>query len=118
MSAAVISNPRGLTVHAHRTADRYYPARHVIGHHTCVAVLLHFVAKWPHRSANRSEVEDAARSLGAEVVEVDVDADPDKVKAYNVLNVPAVAVQSAPNNQAVGAFPSEKLIERLRPHVR
>jgi thioredoxin-like negative regulator of GroEL len=91
-----------------------------IGHYASVPVLLHFVAKWsaPICEPHRQEVEEAARSLGAEVVQVDVDDDPNMVRAYDVLNVPAIAVEGAPERLIVGAFPSSALAERLRPFVR
>jgi thioredoxin-like negative regulator of GroEL len=85
-----------------------------------VPVLLHFVAKWsaPICEPHREEVAEAARSLGAEVVEVDVDTDPEIVRTYDVLNVPAVAVEGSPQSLVVGAHPSTVLIERLRAFVR
>jgi thioredoxin-like negative regulator of GroEL len=84
-----------------------------------VVVLLHFVAPWASAicDPHRREVAEAARALGAEVVEVDYDDDPEPVRTFGVPNIPAVAIEGSPGSLIVGAFPSEVMIERLRPFV-
>jgi hypothetical protein len=81
------------------------------------ATLLHFVATWaePICAPHRAEVAEAARRLGASVIECDVGSDPDLAKAYGVLNVPAVAVDGNPETLIVGAVQADAIVDRLRP---
>lgn len=78
--------------------------------------LLHFTAAWAEQSCapHRIEVSAAAVTLGCDVREVDVDAEPEQARAYGVLNVPAVAVEGQPELGAlVGARSSTELVAAL-----
>ena len=60
------------------------------------AVLIHFVAGWaePICGPHRAEVANAAERLGAHVRECECDeSGAGEVRSYNVLNVPAVAIE-------------------------
>jgi hypothetical protein len=77
--------------------------------------LFHFTATWavaicaPHRG----EVATAAKRLGTDVREVDVDEEANLVRDYGVLNVPALAIEGRPSSLVVGAFAAEDLVDRL-----
>lgn len=78
-------------------------------------MLLHFVAPWASAicEPHKAEVAAAAERLGTTVRECDIDAEPDLARRYNVLNVPAVAVEGYPDTLVVGAAPADKLVTRL-----
>jgi thioredoxin-like negative regulator of GroEL len=83
-----------------------------------MAELLHFVASWSSDCrSHRAEVDEAASQLGLEVVEVDIDQDPDTAQQFGVHNVPAVALRSEPGNLVVGPEPSADIVARLRPSL-
>jgi thioredoxin-like negative regulator of GroEL len=83
-----------------------------------MADLLHFVASWSGPCApHRHEVAEAAAQLGLEVVEVDIDNDPDTAQQFGVHNVPAVALRSEPGNLVVGPEPSAELVARFQPFL-
>jgi hypothetical protein len=81
--------------------------------------LIHFTATWAEATCDphRSEVLEAADQLGLSVMERDLDSSSELVAEYQPLNVPAVAVEGKPESLAVGAFPADQLVERLRPHL-
>jgi hypothetical protein len=85
-----------------------------------VAELLHFTASWaePICAENRREVARAASELGLTVREVDIDRDPDLVRSYNILNVPAVAITGDIRSVILGARLAGELVRLLRPHPR
>ncbi len=72
-----------------------------------MAVLIHFVASWADRicAPHRLEAAAAAHELGVELREADVDDDRDLVRAYGVLNVPAVVIEGRPDTLLVGSAP-------------
>jgi hypothetical protein len=85
-----------------------------------VSELIHFTATWAEEicGPHRAEVVAAAEALGTRVREVDVDADPALVRAYRVLNVPAVsAVDDISNAPVVGAHSASGLADQLRGRV-
>jgi hypothetical protein len=66
----------------------------------------------------RAEVAIAAERLGATVRECEYDeSGATEVRSYNVLNVPAVAIEGRPDSLVVGALDAEELTERLRPFI-
>ncbi len=78
--------------------------------------LVHFVASWaaaicdPHRV----EVADAARRLGASVLESDVDDDQDLARDHCVMTVPSVAVLGDTSLSPIpGAQSADDLIRLL-----
>jgi hypothetical protein len=66
---------------------------------------------------HRAEVASAAERLGVTVRESDYDRAVEEVRRYNVLNVPAVAVEETPESLVVGAFGADQLVDRLRRFV-
>ncbi len=83
------------------------------------SVLIHFVAGWaePICGPHRAEVASAAERLGLTVRESDYDLAVEEVRLYDVLNVPAVAVEGSPQSLVVGAVSADQLVERLRQFV-
>jgi hypothetical protein len=80
------------------------------------SVLIHFVAEWaePICGPHRAEVASAADRLGMTVRESDYDRAADEVRRYNVLNVPAVAIEDTPESPVVGAFGADQLVEQFQ----
>ena len=83
------------------------------------SVLIHFVAGWaePICGPHRAEVASAADRLGVTVRESDFDLAVEEVRLYDVLNVPAVAIEGSPKSLVVGAVGADQLVERLRQFV-
>lgn len=83
------------------------------------SVLIHFVAGWAEAicGPHRAEVASAAERLGVTVREADYDRAVEEVRRYNVLNVPAVAIEDTPDSLVVGAIGADQLVERLQPFV-
>jgi hypothetical protein len=83
------------------------------------SVLIHFVAGWAESicDPHRAEVKSAAERLGVTVRESDYDQAVEEVRRYNVLNVPAVAIEDMPDSLVVGAFGADQLVERLQRFV-
>jgi hypothetical protein len=71
----------------------------------------------PMCGPHRAEVASAAERLGVTVRESDYDRAVEEVRRYNVLNVPAVAVEETPESLVVGAFGADQLVDRLRRFV-
>lgn len=82
---------------------------------TVATVVIHFVAPWaePICGPHRAEVAEAAERIGAKVRECDIDKHWDEARAYNVTNVPAVAVEGRHESTLIGALGAADLIERL-----
>jgi hypothetical protein len=60
----------------------------------------------------------AANRPGASIRVVEWDeTGADEARSYNVLNVPAVAIEGRPDSLAVGALDADSLTERLRPFM-
>jgi hypothetical protein len=81
-----------------------------------VPTLLHFTATWAEAicGPHRAEVAQAARVLGWDVQERDIDRDGSEAKAYGVLNVPAVAVEGQSDRlPLVGARSASSLVAEL-----
>lgn len=75
--------------------------------------LVHFVASWADAicGPHRGEVADAARRIGADVLECDVDQDQDLARRHNVMQVPSVAVLDDTSVGTVpGARPADDLV--------
>ena len=82
-----------------------------------VPTLLHFTAPWaePICGPHRREVAVAAETLGWAVREVDYDGEPATSRAYEVPNVPAVALEGRPTAALlVGAHPAEAIVRHFR----
>ncbi len=78
--------------------------------------LVHFVASWAEAicGPHRLEVAEAARVLGANVLECDVDQDQDLARRHVVMSVPSVAVLGDTSVTAVpGARPAGDLVRLL-----
>jgi thioredoxin-like negative regulator of GroEL len=79
--------------------------------------LVHFVASWAEAicGPHRVEVADAARVLGASVLECDVDLNQDLARDHRVMQVPSVAVLGDTSvNPIPGAQSAEDLVRLLR----
>jgi hypothetical protein len=82
-----------------------------------MATLLHLTADLAVRicEPHRAEVAAAAEVLGLVVREVDVEAEPDCARAYEVLNVPVAAIEEQRDRPPlVGARGRQALIDGLR----
>ena len=85
-----------------------------------MAELLHFTASWaePICAEHRRQVAEAAIELGLTVREVDIDLEPDLVRSYSIVNVPAVAISGDTGSVVMGARLAGELVRLLRPHPR
>jgi len=62
----------------------------------------------------RPHVAAAAAALGLEVLEIDIDEDPDRAQQLGVHSLPAVALDSEPENLVFGLMSTEDLVAHLR----
>lgn len=112
---AVTDRPAGVVELTHRTFDETVGA-------SAVPVLVDFTAEWcpPCRMIEPALDEIAASHHDRlAIVRVDVDAEPELARRYDVLSMPTLVLldDGAVVERLVGARPARKILESIEPHL-